>query len=275
MGRKKIKHYSFIENASIEIKLKEALRLFDLNGAAQALTTINDIAQKEGASNYEFLEKLLDEEIQRKEDMRIERWTKQAKFPEIKTIEGYDFTFPHFIEKDKIIKLTECSWIKYGGKVIFFGPAGVGKTHLSIALGLKAIEKSYETKFMTVDRLTGAIGVAISKDKEQGGSKNRERLLNSMVGVPLLILDELAYSSIPPEVSEFLFHLIHRRHIAQKSLILTANESFDKWEIIFGNKAKTVAAVDRLLEDCFPITIKGESYRQLHFRGNTEILKNE
>jgi DNA replication protein DnaC len=273
MGRKKITRYAFNEKNPIESRLKEVCRLFDLEAAAQSLERINKISTSLKEDHYQFFERLLDEELQRREDMRLDRWTKQAKFPWTKTILDYDFSYPEFVEKDKVLELAECKWIEHGGKVIFFGPPGVGKTHLSIALGIEAIQKSYETKFFTVDRLTEAISVAVAKDQEQGGGKNRAKLLNSLTNVPLLVLDELAYSTLTDDVKDFLFHIIHRRHDAQKSIILTANESFEKWDKFFGDKARTSAAIDRLLDDCVPISIKGNSYRQLHF--NSKIKSNE
>ena len=263
MGRKKITQYAFSNKPDIQERLIDALELFELNGAAYALQGIKEVAAKDKLDHYQFLERLLEEEINKKEDERVERWTKQAKFPWVKTIEQYDFNFPKEIDKEKVLQLTECAWINNGGNVIFLGPPGVGKTHLSIALGLKAITKNFETKFMTVDKLTEAISIAIGKDKEQGGGQNRKKLLHSIVNVPLLILDELAYSTISPEVSELLFQIIHQRHNIQKSIVLTANESFDKWDRLFaGNKERASAAIDRLLGSGIPVSIKGDSYRQ-------------
>jgi DNA replication protein DnaC len=268
MGRNKIIRYGFEEGHSQEIKIKKAFKLLELDGAAQALGEINKTVIEKNLSFFDGLERLIDEDFSRKEDMRIERWTKQAKFPWTKKIADYDFDFPEFVEKEKILKLAECSWIKDGINVIFLGPPGVGKTHLSIALGLEAINNSFETKFVTIDRLSEAITNVITRDKDQGGGKNRNNLINSYVKIPLLIIDELAYSQVNSEVAELLFQIIHRRNELQKSIIWTANEGFDKWGNIFENKVRAAAAIDRLVANAVSISIKGKSYRQhkrVHF----------
>lgn len=278
MGRKKIKHYGFEEGISLEERLQRALHLFELDGAARVLPNINAIAEAKKLSYYEFLERLLDEEFQRKEDLRIERWRRQARFPFEKPLESYNFEAKNitYIDKERVLRLAECSWIETGGNVIFFGPPGLGKTHLSIALGLKAIEKSHETKFTTVDRLTEAISIAAGKDEREGVGQHRKALLNSIANVPLLILDELAYSKITPEVSHFLFQVVLRRNSTQKSTILTANEPFQKWGKIFGeDTTRTTAMIDRLLEDCVVVTIKGSSYRLRNFADNNKTLKTK
>ncbi|HEX9504359.1 MAG TPA: IS21-like element helper ATPase IstB [Patescibacteria group bacterium] len=273
MGRNKITRYGFEEGNSQEEKLKKALKLLELDGAARALSAINKIIIEKKLSFLDGLEYLIDEDFSGKEDTRIERWTKQAKFPWTKRVEDYDFNFPEFIEKEKVLKLAECSWIKEGINVLFLGPPGVGKTHLSIALGMEAINNSYETKFVTIDRLTEAIANVIAKDKEQGGGKNRNNLINSYVKIPLLIIDELSYSKVNTEVAELLFQIIHRRNEAQKSIIWSTNEGFDKWTDIFENKIRAAAAIDRLVANAVFVSIKGKSWRHREIAFNKSDKK--
>jgi DNA replication protein DnaC len=268
MGRKRITRYAFLEKGTLEEKLQSALKLFELDGAATQLPFINNIVQKEKLNFYEGLERLLGEELSEKEDLRIERWNKQAKFPTMRRIEDFDFNHPTNIDKKKVLTLLECSWIPTGGNVIFLGPSGLGKTHLSIVLGLSAIEKNYETKYTTIERLTEAISVAMGKDKQEGGGQNRKKLLSIYINVPLLIIDEVALTDNlnSSEVAGFLFQIIYGRHEKGLSMILASNKSFKEWGPVFGgDNTRANAAVDRIMEGGIVVNIQGKSYRQIGF----------
>ena len=275
MGRKKIKRYAFPESGTLEEKLQSAFKLFELEGAANKLPEINKIVQKEKLGFYGGLERLLEEEMNKKEDSRIERWIKQAKFPDNKRIEDFDFTHPTTIDKTRVLGLIDSAWIPAGGNVVFLGPTGLGKTHLSIVLGLSAIENNYETKYTTIARLTEAIGVATGKDKAEGGSQNRKKLLNVFINVPLLIIDEVALTDNvnSSEVAGFFFQIIYGRHEKGLSMILASNKAFKEWGPVFGgDQTRATAAVDRIMEDGIVVNIEGESYRQKKLRGSINKL---
>jgi len=262
MGRKKIPRYAFDDQADLQTRIERTLRILDCEEAIRALPSVLREVKERKLSYLDFLNLLLDPVMHKREDERIERWRKQARFPRIKTIEEYNFGYPDFIEKDKVLQSSDCDWINNGANVIFFGPSGVGKTHLSIALGLEAINRGYETRFVTVDRLTEMISSAMGKDKAQSGGENRKKLLGSFGNVKLLILDELAYSKIDQEVSDFLFQLILRRYDLNTSTIFTSNEGLSEWGKFFiNNQARAMAALDRILHDCVDINIRGKSFR--------------
>lgn len=262
MGRKKITKYIFNDEVDLPTQVERALRILDCEEAVRALPSVLQTAQDGKLSYLECIHLLLDPVMHKREDERIERWRKQAKFPWLKSLKQYNFNFPDSIDKDKVLSLANCRWIDNGGNVVFFGPSGVGKTHLSIALGLEAINEGYETKFITAERLIEMIGVVMRKDKVAGGGDNRKKLLSSFANVKLLILDELAYSKVDQEVADFLFQLICRRHDSQTATIITSNEGFDTWDRFFAdNEARAMAAIDRILHDCVAITINGKSFR--------------
>jgi DNA replication protein DnaC len=261
MGRKKITRYAFNEDPSQEERIKSALKLLELEGCANVLSEINKISLKEKLKFYDSIERLLEEELNKREDLRIERWRKQAKFPRINTIEEYDFRHPDSIDEKQVRELVECRWINVGWNVTFLGPSGVGKTHLSIALGLKAIEKNFEVRFTTIDILTDQLKNAIAKDEAEGRDQHRKKLLASLVSVPVLIIDEIAYTPMSDAVRELFRQIILRRHEARKSIITTANTPPSEWGRHFGDdNIRNSALIDRLL-DGIRITIKGESYR--------------
>lgn len=270
MGRKKIPSYSIDHSVSLSDGIKKSLKLLELDRAAQVLDKIKDGPEKE--KSLLFLEKLLGEELSKREDTRIERWIKQAKFPWQKTLEEYDFTYPKDINKEEILALGDSDWVNHGGNVVFLGPPGVGKTHLSIALGLKNIERGNETRFTSAERIIESIRVAIEKDDELKNGDAKKKLFTSLINIKLLILDEFAYSNVDPRVGEFLFQIVFRRHAENRSIIFTANEHFSKWSsTLFGNEGNKNAAIDRLLHHGKVISIKGQSYRQKHFHTNPTI----
>ncbi len=267
MGRKKITKYVFDDNSEAQTRVERVLKILECDTAIHVLPSVLKTAQDEKLSYLEFIDMLFDQEMHKREDDRIERWRKQAGFPWVKTLENYDFSFPEHIDKNQVLKLADCRWIENGGNIVFFGPSGVGKTHLSIALGLEAINRGYETRFIVVDRLTEKISVAMGKDKEQGGGEHRKKLLSSFSNVKLLVLDELAYSKIDQEVADFLFQLICRRYEYGTSTIFTSNEGFEKWNKFFaGNETRAMAAIDRILHECVAVNIKGQSFRSAGMR---------
>lgn len=237
--------------------------MLDLHTCAENLPVIIERAKKEKLSYDHFLEQLWEVELHAREDARLLRWKKQARFTWQKNLEEYDFTRPKEINKGRILELADCTWVKKGENFIFFGPTGVGKTHLSIALGLKAIEEGYKTRFIRVQELAEMIETALDRDIQRGRNENKNKLLNFFTQIPLLILDDLSYSNLQPRCSEFLFHLFFGRYDAKRSTILTGNEGFESWitSLFSGDKEKTSAVIDRLMETGETIMITGDSYR--------------
>lgn len=270
MGRKKVTKYILDRTVDVKTRVDHILKILECETVLRVLPLILKNAEKEKLKYLDFIDMLFEQEMQKREDERIERWRKQARFPWLKSLQKYDFTYPKEIDKAAVLNLADCKWIDTGGNVIFFGPSGVGKTHLSIALGLEAIAKGYETKFIVVDKLTEMISVAVGKDRASGGGENRKKLLSLFSNVKLLILDELAYSKIDQEVADFLFQLICRRYEQQTSTIFTSNEGFEAWKKFFGgNEIRAMAAIDRILHECVAININGKSFRSAGMHSST------
>lgn len=266
MGRRKVEKYTFDTQIDSLARVTNVLKILECGTAIKSLPLVVKQAQNEKISYIEFLDLVFEQEMIDRESAREERWIKQAQFPRPNTLQQYDFNYPDFIEKDKVLSLANCEWIKKGANIVFFGASGVGKTHLSIALGLEAIKQGHETKFITVDILTEKIMVAINKDKIENG-EHRKKLLANLSNVKLLIIDELAYSKITDEVSDFIFHLLMRRYDLQTSTILTSNKGFDSWgEFFNGNEVRAMAVLDRIIHQCVTINIRGGSFRTAGIR---------
>lgn len=234
-------------------RITDNLKRLKLYKTGQRLETILQEAGKNEISYTDFLDQLLTEEVSQKYEKQIAMHTTMAKLPYIKTLEAFDFTFQPSIDAKKVRELAACTFIERAENVIFLGPPGTGKTHLSVSLGLKAIQRGYRTLF------TSAAGLIVSLTKAYAENKLEEKL--KFFCVPkLMIIDEIGYVPVDQHGAHLLFQLISRRY-ERGSIILTSNRGFGQWGEIFGDTIIATAILDRLLHHSIVINIKGESYR--------------
>jgi len=254
MGRKRIYHYLVPTQIGQEDRISEMLKMLQLDGIAATFTKLTSESLRRKSTFYDFLESLLEKESVRREENRINRWVQQSKIPARKTLDEFDFSFQQSIDQNIVRELGSCRFIERGQNVIFLGPAGVGKTHLSIALGLEAIYKGFEMRFLTLDTLIELVEKADSVELSS-------KLLRTIMRPRLLILDDIDFYHTGKNASTFLFKLMVGRYQAKLSTIFTSNKEFNEWEELFGSKQRASAALDRLLERADIINITGESYR--------------
>jgi DNA replication protein DnaC len=218
-----------------------------------------DRAAHDGLSYRDFLEGLLHEEILAREENQLKRRLKLAAFPFEKTIEQFDFTYRPDLKKQVILRYLEDSFITAGDSLVLVGPAGLGKTHLSVAIGLKMLQRGYTVRFLTVQALLNQ--VLARRDIE-----GRQRVLKPLLQADLLILDELGYLSHPVEVGPLLYELIAGRY-EHKATILTSNKTLSDWSRVLHDSALAAALIDRLMHHGEVFYLKGESYRLKDKRG--------
>jgi len=204
-------------------------------------------------SYHDLLITILKNEIDQKDKKAQERRLKNAGFPVMKTIEEFDLNFQRSITQKQINRLLEMDWIDRMYNLIFLGPPGVGKPHLSISLGYKAVLAGYKVSFVSMDNLMKVL-------KTQDISRKSKSKINRILSSNLVIIDELGYLPITREEANMFFQLISALH-EQASLIITSNKGFEDWTELLGDPALTTAILDRISYRCELFNMSGKSYR--------------
>jgi DNA replication protein DnaC len=228
-------------------------RALKMPRARELAPSLAATAREEAWDYLEFLAKVLSEEVASRETHGGENRVKAARFPQIKTLDDFDFSHQRSVSRSQIAHLHQLDFLREAKNVIFLGPPGTGKTHLSIALGVQAARRGHRVAFATATEWV----LRLSEAKRAGKlSEELERLGRT----PLLIVDEVGYIPFDPEAASLFFSLVSSRY-ERSSLIVSSNKSFSAWAEIFGDAVAVAAMVDRLVHHAVVIVLKGESYR--------------
>ena len=228
----------------------QQLRLFKSRERLEAL--LQEATAKE-LSYADFLDQVLSEEVACKTAKHVTMRTHLARFPFVKSLESFDFGYQPSLDKKQLQTLSGCHFIEHGENLVLLGPPGVGKTHLAVGLGLKAIERGYRVLFTT------AAGMITTLTRAASEGRLEDRL--KVYTVPrLLILDEIGYLPIDRAGATLVFQLISRRY-EKGPMILTSNQSFGAWGDVFGDRVIATAILDRVLHHAITLNIRGNSYR--------------
>lgn len=248
-----------------EERFENLLTRLKLTGIRDNLDNLLDEASKKDMDYRELLYMLCSEEVRRKDERRTRMGMNIAHFPCVRTLESFDWDAQPSVDKRQMEELTHCRWIAGGQALLFLGPPGVGKTHLAISLGRKAVERGYTTLFTT------AVGMLANLAKAQSEGRLDERL-TIYTKPKLLIVDELGYLPLERDSAHLFFQLVSRRY-EKGSILLTSNRSVSEWGDVFGDNVVATAILDRLLHHSTVVTIRGESYRLLEKRRSGLIRK--
>jgi len=236
-----------------------------LTHVAEQLRELVEEAARDDLPPVRFLDRVLEREIEVKNERRIATSLRLSGLPTGKTLEGFDFGFQPRVDRAKLDALSTCAYVRERENVLFMGPPGVGKSHLAVALGVKAIKNGFSATHFVLDDLMHVLKGDAAIPPRRLKAK---RYLNSA----LLIIDEVGFTPLDRHEANLFFRLISARY-EKGSIVLTSNKHVRDWPDIFaGDEVLTTAILDRLLHHVHIVHIDGQSYR---LREISELLRPE
>jgi DNA replication protein DnaC len=246
-------------------QLQYQLKSIRLSAMAAALPLRLHEAKAHDLPYIDFLSFLVNDELEKRKERLLNKRLKAARFPELKTLDTFNFDFNPAISKKQILDLYSSHFIHKAESVLFLGPPGVGKTHLAIAIGIGAIYNGYTVSYRSVFDLAEDMAEAQLLG-------NRKELMHEYIKPNLLIIDEFGMRKLPSQAAEDLLEIFHRRY-NNGSVIVATNRPIEDWGKILGDNAATSAILDRFLHNAHLITANGRSYRLKTMTSSEEVKK--
>lgn len=229
-------------------------RALKMPGLLKRLDELVRQAEAESWSALDVIEHALSTEVASREESSVRLRVREARFPDVLTIDTFDFALAPGVDKAQVLTLARGTFVDEKQNIVFVGPVGTGKTHLATALG---VEVARQRRRVTWYRAADLVRTLI----EAKGSRELGKLERRLARSKVLILDELGFVPFDREGGELLFNLLSSRHRVS-STVITSNLNFSEWPKVFGGDEKLTAAVlDRLAENAVVIATKGTSYR--------------
>lgn len=237
----------------IDAVIGQQTKQLRLPGIGRAYAGVGRQACEEGWPYEEYLRELLDTELRSRHDRAAERRLREARFPDVKTLDQIDWNVLAGVSRPKILELASCEFVEKAEDVVIAGPVGTGKTHLAVALGVEATRRRHRVAFI---RAADMVRDLLEARDARSLGRLHQRLLRSS----LLIIDELGFVPFERAGGELLFNLLSERH-ERRSTLVTTNLAFSEWVDVLGDEKLTTALLDRLAHRAHILTTKGPSYR--------------
>jgi DNA replication protein DnaC len=219
--------------------------------AAAEIETV--LAKQNKAVSLGWVSELLQREQDARRENSLNARIRAARFPEVTSLESFDFSFNPDIDEEKIRELATLTFIDKNQIALFLGAPGVGKTHLALAIGVLAVHQGKRVYCTSVKRLAQEIIIGKLKN-------NLDLLFKRLLTAQLWILDDWGVVSMNREVAEEIFDLMDRRKHSS-AMILTSNRDVSEWAEVFPDPIIANATVDRIFDRAKTVLFKGKSYR--------------
>lgn len=231
--------------------IQTQLRRLKMKTAAQEIHDV--LGRHKRAVSLDWLGELLERELDAKKERGIQMRIKRAAFPEVCTLESFDWKFNPKIERDEVEELAELSFVKENRIALLLGAPGVGKTHVAIAIGVRAAKAGYRVYWASAKRLIQQITQARARN-------NLDELFKRILSSQLWVIDDWGVVSMNREIAEEVFDLLDRRKY-NCAMLLTSNRDVKEWGEVFPDPVLANAAIDRIFDQAEARTFEGKSYR--------------
>lgn len=231
--------------------VRNQLKSLRLATAARELEDV--LTKQKKAVSLSWMADLLERELDSRKESALRARVKMAKFPEVTSLETFDFAFNPKINEEAIRRLASLAFIAQNRIALFLGNAGTGKTHLAIAIGLNAVRSGYRVYCTSAKRLQAQIIEARLKN-------SMDDLFKRILSARLWIIDDWGVVSHPREVAEEIFDLMDRRK-QSAAMILTSNRDVEEWPQCFPDPVVSNITIDRIFDRAETLIFEGDSYR--------------
>jgi len=235
------------------------LRRLHLPTIRRLYLELENRAEAEGMSYRDYLAILVTEEVAHRAETRIQRATRKACFPFLRTIEEFDFKLQTAVRLSLLGSYLGPELVSEGRCLILGGSPGTGKTHLSVSIAYRAIQNGYDACFTTAAELIDELSAA--------GRGQLRKALAPYVQPHVLVIDEVGYLTYCPDAANALFQVVNHRYLHKKPMLFTTNKPLNQWGHVLHDPDLAEAITDRVLERGRFIQLRGPSYRTRHLKG--------